>query len=153
MENIGLKGRLELIKVSPNGSIQETIIPNTIVTVGKSMVAGLMVADVNVGSRFDWIAIGVGSNTIAAGNTTLGSEYMRYGLGNIIGSTTTTSVTNDTAQWIGSFGIISSKTVNEAGIFNKSGLNTGSMLARTTFTGIACSSGDTLRATWRIQVS
>jgi hypothetical protein len=78
---------------------------------------------------------------------------MKYGLGSIIGSTTTTSVTNDTAQWIGSFGITDSKTVNEAGIFNKSGLNTGSMLARTTFTGIACSSGDTLRATWRVQVS
>ena len=153
MENIGLKGRLELIKVSPNGSIQETIIPNTIVTVGKSMVAGLMVADVSVGSRFDWIAIGVGSSTIGAGNNTLGSEYMKYGLGSIIGSTTTTSVTNDTAQWIGSFGIISSKTINEAGIFNKSGLNTGSMLARTTFTGISCASGDTLRATWKVQVS
>lgn len=148
-DNLGFKTR---VRVVHNGnSVVDT--HNTIVTTGKSKVAGLLVADVSAGSPIDWMGIGLGSSTISAGNTVLGSQYLKYGLGSITGTLTTTTTTNDTARWIGSFGIDATKIVNEAGLFDKSGLDVGSMLSRTTFADVNTISGDRLNITWDIAVS
>jgi len=147
-ENIGMKGKFR-IENTTTGEVRE--VDNTVVTLGKSMMAGLCVADVNVGSAYDWMSIGIGSETITAGHTTLGSEYLKIGLGDITGDRTTITTTNDTARWIGSFSIKATKSINEAGLFNQSGLDTGSMLAITNFADIETESGDTLNATWTIK--
>ena len=147
-ETIGMQGNFR-IENTRTGEVRE--VENTIVTVGKAQMAGLCVADVSAGSQFDWMSIGIGSETITAGDTTLGSEYLKYGLGSITGDRTTTTVTNDTARWIGSFGIDATKTINEAGLFNQSGLDTGVMLARTCYADISAGSGDTLNATWTVK--
>ena len=156
-ENIGMKGRFRIEKISPDGNIEIRENPNTVVTIGKAMMANLLVDDLvyqtATGSRYDWMAIGIGSRTIGEAGSLLGSEYLKYGLGSITGSTTTTTTTNDTALFIGSFGIDATKTINEAGLFNKSGLNLGSVLAMTTFTVLNVISGDRVNATWNIQFS
>lgn len=153
IENIGVQGRVSLRQVRNGVVINEIKDYNTVLTIGKSQIAGHMVSDLNVGSAVDWMSLGLGSSTITAGDTTLGSEYLKYGLGSITGNVTTTSTTNDTAQWIGSFGIDTSKLINEAGLFNASGLDTGSMYARTGFSDITVVSGDTVIADWKITFS
>jgi hypothetical protein len=154
LENLSARGFFTAKHVDNQGNLKTDIQhSNTVVTIGKSQIAGHLVADLNVGSAVDWMAVGIGSSTIAASNTTLGSEYLKIGLSNIIGNRVTTTVTNDTAQWIGSFTIDATKIVNEAGLFNASGLNTGSMYARTCFTDINTVSGDYILADWRIQIT
>jgi hypothetical protein len=149
-DGISVNGKIYL-KHTRNGEvINEITDKNTVLTIGKSQIAGHMVGDLTIGSRVDWMSLGIGSSTIAAGDTSIGSEYIKYGLGSITGSTTTTTTANDTAFWIGSFGITESKTINEAGLFNDSGLNTGSMYARTCFSDIVAVSGDTVIANWKI---
>ena len=149
-ENMSVRGCVELRQVRDGQIINTVYNPNTVLTIGKSEIARGMVADLTPGSRVDWMSIGIGSATITAADTTLGSEYLKYGLGNITGSTMTTTTANDTAYWVGSFGIDASKTVNEAGLFNASGLNTGSMYARTCFANIVAISGDTIITDWRV---
>lgn len=122
--------------------------PNMVVTLGKFASArGMVSGGYAAINPAGWMSIGLGSDTIVTGDTTLGSEYLRY---ETTGSTTTTTTTNDTAWWIGSFGIDATKTVNEAGIFNASGLDLGSMFARTAFADIAAISGDQINIDWRI---
>lgn len=149
-ENMSVWGRIELKQVRDGQVINEVYNPNTVLTMGKAEMARHIVADISVGSRVDWMSLGLGSSTITAGDTTLGSEYLKYGLGSITGSTTTTTTTNDTAQWIGSFGVTALKNINEAGLFNASGLNSGSMYARTCFADIVAVSGDSILADWKI---
>ena len=153
-ENVGIKGRLNIDVSHVDGTVENRYIPNTVVTLGKFLAARAIISGGYAApNQVGWMSIGLGSDTIDAGDTVLGSEYMRYGLGSIIGSTTTTTTTNDTARWIGSFGIEDTKTINEAGLFNASGLDLGSMLSRTCFDDISVVSGDTIKATWDIAIS
>jgi hypothetical protein len=152
-EKINVKGNLELRQFRNGEIIDSRNIHNTILTIGKSQIAGHLIADMNVGSRVDWMALGIGSDTILPGDTVLGSQYLKYGLGSITGQRMTTTTANDTAQWIGSFGIDTTKGLNEAGLFNASGLDTGSMYARTCFATINVGSGDIILADWRIAFS
>jgi hypothetical protein len=143
-ESMGLKGsyRLENMRT---GQIVET--PNTIVTVGKSSTATLLGSGLSV-DPFGHIAIGIGSSTIAAGDTELGSEAYREASAN---SLTTTAVTNDTLQMIGSFSVDATKTINEAAVLNAG--TAGSMLSRSVFSDISAVSGDSINVTYNIQVS
>jgi len=149
-EKIGMTGRLQLNQFRNGELIDFRDISNTVVTIGKSMAAAGIVADVNAGSAIDWMAIGIGSATITAGDTTLGSEYLKIGIGSVAGTRITTAVTDDTAQFIGSFHIDATKAVNEAGLFNASGLNTGSMYCRTCFANLNVADGDQINGTWTI---
>ena len=153
-EKMKLKGKLNIDVAHADGTLTSVHNNNTVVTLGmfqaaRSIVSGAYAAPDPV----SWMAIGLGSSTVAAGDTVLGSEYLRLGNADLVGSTTTTSTTNDTSRFIGSFGILDTKTVNEAGLFNKSGLDLGSMMSRTGFTDIVVVSGDTIRATWDIAFS
>lgn len=143
-ENIKLVGKVELVH-QPYGNVYK--IPNTVVTQGKAIMAGLLAADVG-GTGIDYLGIGVGSSTIAAGNTSLGSQIVRNPT---TGTRTTTTTTQDTAQFIGSFGISGTWVVNEAGLFNAA--SAGSLFSRTTFAGISVVSGDSINATWTVQFS
>ena len=127
---------------------QVRIIPNTIMNVGKSVVSSFIGSDITTGVAFDHMAIGTSGIAAAATQTTLGSERVR-----ITTTTTqeTTTTTSDTARFIGSFGISGTYVIEEAGIFNAA--STGSMLARTTFTGISVGSGDSVNASWDVIVA
>ena len=158
-ENLGLKGCLNIDVTHIDGTTEHRFIPNTVVTLGKFLAARAIVSGAYAApDQIGWMAIGTGSSDIAAADTTLGTEYMREGpetgaTGSVTGSTTTTSTTNDTSRWIGSFGILDSQAINEAGLFNKSGLDLGSMFARTCFADINVVSGDTIKGTWDVAYS
>ena len=147
-DKTGLNGILSLDHIR-NGQLIETIvIPNTIMNVGKSVISSFIGSDITTGVAFDHIAIGTSGIAAAATQTTLGSERVR-----ITTTTTqeTTTTTSDTARFIGSFGISGTYVIEEAGIFNAA--STGSMLARTTFTGISVGSGDSVNASWDVIVA
>ena len=146
-EQVNLSGSIEIVH-KRNGEIIETRnIRNTIVTVGKAEMAGLLV---NTGSSvaFDNIAIGTGTTGVTAGDTTLETESMRE---TGVASRVTTAVTNDTAQLVSTFAITSTLAITESGMFNDA--TTGEMLNRTTFSAINLVNGDSLEYTWKIQFS
>ena len=151
-----LKGALELILSDKDGKIKDRrFFPNLVVNAGFAAVAGLILADVTV-NDFDEIAIGTGAVAPAAGDTALGAEITTGGGSrltgaNVTGTRVTTTVTDDTAQLVGTFNFTASFAVTESGVFNDP--TTGDMLARQTFSVINVANGDSLQVTWKIQVS
>jgi len=150
--DLKLKGIIHLVAKDSNGEIfDERLISNTITSVGKAELAGLMVADVG-GTGWDYIAIGTGTPT----STALGAEITsgggeRRGGANVTGTRITTNTTNDTAQWTTTFTFTSSFAVTEAGLFNAP--SGGTMLASQSFSALNVTSGNTLTITWKIQIS
>lgn len=150
MEKIGLSGRLNVDHIRNGQLVNNVHIPNTIMNVGKSVISSFIGSDITNGVAFDFIGIGTSGIAAAATQTTLGSERQRVGT---TSANATTTTTNDTARFIGSFGISGTAAIVEAGIFNNSAFDTGSMLARTTFTAINVVSGDAINATWDVIVA
>lgn len=149
-EKIGLSGRLSLEQVRNGQVINNVAIPNTIMNVGKSVISAFIGSDISPPVAFDYMSIGTSGLAAVATQITLGSEQLR-----ILTTTsqTTTTTSNDTAQFIGSFSITGTHSIQEAGVFNDGTVDTGSMLARTTFTAISVVSGDSINATWDVIVA
>ena len=147
-EKTGLSGKFKLELVSPEGTIKAVReIPNTIMNTGLAEMSGLLLSDVG-GNAFDHLALGEDNTAPNATQSSLISEAYRTG-GD--GTQETTAQTDDTAQLSGSFSITSSVTLQEAGIFNSS--SGGVMLARTTYSSISASNGDTVNAVYKVQFS
>lgn len=149
-DKTGLYGTLGLDHIRNGEQIASLKIPNTIMNVGKSSTASFLAGDVTAASEFDFISIGTSGIAAAAAQTALGSEQVKVAT---TSSQTTTTTSNDTATFIGSFGISGTKGIQEAGIFNAAGVDTGSMLARTTFSVLNVISGDAINATWDVTVA
>ncbi len=150
-----LKGWVELVHMRNGEVINRLVTPNVITNAGKAEAAALLLTDVS-GTDFDYIAIGTGTTAADATDTALEHEIVtgggeRRGGADVTGSQVTTSVTNDTAQWVTTFTFTSSFAVTESGIFNAS--SGGDMLCRQTFSAINVSSGDSLQITWKVQCS
>ena len=149
-DSIKARGILNIDHIT-KGEVNSYYVPNTVVTLGKALIAKAIVSGTYASADpIRYMAIGTGSSTIAAADTTLDTEYLRF---TTTGSTTTTSTTNDTSRWIGSFAVDATQTVNEAGLFNASGVDLGSMLSRTTFADISAISGDQINITWKVDFS
>jgi len=156
-ETVGLKGWIVLEHFDSEGKLIEDVrTPNLVVSVGKAEVAGLMVSDVSGMTKFDYIAIGTGTTAAAAGDTTLGAEITggggeRRGGADVTGTRVTTSVANDTGQWVTTFSFTATYAVTEAGVLNAA--SAGTLLARQTFSAINIVNGDSLQCTWKVQAS
>jgi len=148
-DNLKLTGKVRIEHKSPRFKTEVIESHNMVVTLGKAQIAKAIVSGAYASENpFGWMSIGLISGTVGTSETTLGSEYLKFGPGLVTGSTTTTITTNDTSRWIGSFGIDATKVINEAGLFNQSGLNLGTMLSRTCFADKSAVSGDQLNLTW-----
>ena len=95
-----------------------------------------------------WLAIGSGSTTAAVTDTALTTEYTTgtwtgYARFVTTPTRTTTSVTNDTITWSGSWTAGAAQTVAEAGNFDQLAVG-GNMLIHGNFTGVALNSGDSI---------
>lgn len=143
-EKFDIKGRVRIRAVDIDGNlICDKKKENLIVTAGKTEVLNLITADTS-GTTFDYIAIGTDSSAPAAGDTVLGSEYVR---GNATGS-----VAGTTASFAITLGISNDGTaINEYGIFNDS--SSGTMLSRTTASTLNLDSGSTVTVNWDIIAS
>ena len=154
-EGIKLKGWFQLDHIRDGQIIDTRIVPNVITNAGLAEVTGLLVDDVG-GTSFDYIAIGTGTTAADSTDTELEHEIIsgggeRRGGADVTGSRVTTTVTNDTAQWVTTFTFTASFAVTESGVFNAP--SGGTMFCRQTFSAINVASGDSLQITWKVQAS
>ena len=143
-DSIKVTGELKLTLTRPDGNVKhEVIIPNLVVTTGKSYIVSRM-KDASA-TAMSHMAIGTGSTAAAAGNTALGSEAGRVAL-------TSTTVTNNDVAYVATFPAgTGTGALTEAGIFNAS--SSGTLLCRTVFSVINKASADTLGITWTVSVN
>ena len=91
------------------------------------------------------MAIGTGTTSAAAGNTTLVTELDRNAL-------TSTTVTNAAIAYVATYAAgDGTGAITEAGLFNAS--SGGDMLCRTVFSVVNKGSADSMTITWTITVS
>lgn len=143
-ENLKLNGELSITVFDRNGDLKQAMrVPNLVVTAGKQYIASRMAGtDSTVMSD---MAIGTGTTTPVADDTTLGIEAARVALTTFSASTNTVTATATFPAGTGNGAI------TEAGIFNASA--DGTMLCRTTFPVVNKASGDSIAISWTVTVS
>lgn len=112
-------------------------------------------------AAFAAIGLGIGTTAAAAGDTALQTGKKTDGTGDVgvhaipTASVTvtnvTTTVTNDTAQLVGTATFTASLAVTESGVFNAD--TNGSMLAHQVFSAVNVVSGDSIQFTWKIKAA
>lgn len=135
--------------------VDEMTISNLVVSAGKAGVASRINGS---GAEAVFASIGQGTGVAAAGagDTTLGTEVTASGGAasgvHVVAAATatrvTTTVTNDTAQLVGTVSITGTIAITESGVFNAT--TNGTMLCRQTFSAINVVNGDSLQFTWKI---
>lgn len=128
---------------------------NLVPTAGKAGVASRINGS-GAEPVFDKIGWGTGAVAPGASDTTLGTEVTTAGgaasgvhvVAAATASRVTTTVTNDTAQLVGTVTAAGTIAVTESGVFNLT--TNGVMLARQIFTAINVVSGDSIQFTWKV---
>lgn len=116
---------------------------NLVVDTGLDYIASRM-KDATV-TAMSHMAVGDDGTSPVAGDTALGSELARQAL-------TSTTVTDNTIQYIASFGAgVGTGALEEAGIFNAG--SGGVMLCRTTFAVVNKGASDGMTITWTVTAS
>lgn len=117
---------------------------------GKAVTANRVLGS---GSEPRYVAVGVGATgadrTALATNTTLSTEIETRAAGT--SSRVTTSVTNDTYQVVGTVTATTSRSVDEAALFDAS--TAGNMFLSATFPVVSLSTGDSIQCTLKVQYS
>lgn len=133
---------------------------NLITDAGKAGVASRINGS---GAAAAFTAIGQGTGTTAANaaDTTLETEKKADGTGasgvhalataSVTASRVTTTVTNDTAQLVGTISEAATMAITESGVFNAD--TNGTLLCRQVFSAVNVVSGDSLQFTWKIKAS
>ena len=121
-----------------------TAITNALRAIETNLITGLG------GTAPTFIGIGSGTTAAAATDTALTTEYTTgtwtgYARVAATASRITTSVTNDTAKYVGTFTAGAAQTVAEAGNFDAS--TAGNIGIHGNFTGVALASGDSITVT------
>jgi len=152
-DSVRLNGKFRLRHFRSAALIDDRVVKNTIVDVGKAGVAGLIIQTGST-SPFSYIALGTGTNAASTADTALQTEISTGGGERALAtlSRVTTSVTNDTAQLVHTFTFTGSYAVTEAGVFNSSSSG-ATMLSRQTFAPTSVVAFDTLQVTYQIAVT
>lgn len=128
---------------------------NGITNTGRAAISGLLNGVGGV-ATFASLGQGTGVTAFAATQTALITGVTAAGAGDsgvhavaaATASLVTTTVANDTAQWVGTISELATLAITESGIFNAT--TNGVMLARQTFTAVNVVSGDSLQFTWKV---
>ena len=145
-ENVKPTGLVTITQTNSEGKIvKEFQVPNLVVTAGKNHIAAKIAATTNSPASMTHMAIGTGTSTPGASDTTLGTQTGRVSLSGSVVSTNTITYTATFPAGTGDGAI------TEAGVFNAS--SSGTMLCRTTFPVVNKASGDTIAVTWVVTVS
>ena len=144
IDGLKARGTLDIVVRGPDGNIKdEKKVDNLIVTTGLAYIASRMKD--TTATAMTHMAVGTGSTTAAAADTTLGTELDR----NALTSTTVTSnAVAYSCSWAAGDGTGS---LTEAGLFNAS--SSGTMLCRTVFGTVTKGAADSMSITWTISVS
>jgi hypothetical protein len=145
-EKIIATGELKITVTAPDGTVKhEQEVKNLVVTAGLGYIASRMKD--TTATAMSHMAIGTGTSSALAANTTLGTESARVSL-------TSTTVTGAAIAYVASFpaGTPASLTaITEAGIFNAS--SSGTMLCRTVFSVVNKDVNDTMSITWTVTMA
>lgn len=128
---------------------------NLVTSAGKAAVASRINGS-GAEPLFDKIGWGTGTTSPVIGDTTLQTEVTTSGGAasgvHVVSAATvsrvTTTVTNDTAQHVGTVTAAGTIAITESGVFNLA--TNGVLLARQTFTAINVVSGDSIQFTWKV---
>jgi len=123
---------------------------NLLTTSGKGLISG-RINGVGSPAAPTYMAIGTGTTSPTAGDTTLETEASGNGYDRVSGSasTVTTDVSNDTNQLVSSWTVTSSKSITEMGILNAA--SSGTLLVRNVFSAYNLKSSDTFQITHKLK--
>lgn len=138
-------GIVNLVLRDQFGNIKsEQTVNNLVVNTGLAFIASRMRG--TTPAVMNRIAIGTGSNTPTATDTILQTELTR--------ATLTSSNLGATTTFVSTFAAgVGTGSLREAGIFNATTINTGTMLSRVVFDAINKTSTDNLTITWNITIN
>lgn len=126
-------------------AISRNLITNVGLAIAAGQLNGVTTAPVTA------IALGTGTTAANASDTALETEITDSGgqRGAATTSRVTTTVTNDTSQWVKTFNFTGTKAVTEEGLLdnNTSG---GNLLARQVFSAVNVVNGDSLQITHKV---
>jgi len=150
-DSLKANGVLQLTLLDAAGNVKEEYQHvNTVVGTGLAYIASRM-KDTSA-TAMSHMGIGSGSTAAAVADTALGSQLARVALDAGSPSIVTTTVTNDSIQYVATFAAgTGTGAVTEAGIFNAG--TSGTMLCRTVFAVINKGALDTLVITWKVTVA
>ncbi len=133
-----------VVRDETTGAIkQEFTVPNLVVDTGLAFIASRM-KDATA-TAMSHMAIGTGSTSAAAGDTTLETELARTAL-------TSTTVTTNSVAYVATYPAgTGTGALTEAGILNAA--SGGTMLCRTVFAVINKSAADSMTVTWTVTIS
>ena len=139
-------GNLVIELFDPNGNLKEKVeVKNLVVNGGLAFMAQRLIG---VPTTMSHMGIGTSSTAAAAAQTDLIASSARVALTS--STNVTTTVTNDTARYIATFGAgTGTGAIQEAGIFNAS--TAGTMLCRTVFAVINKGALDSMTITWDVK--
>jgi len=138
---IMISGKARILLLRDGRIIDSREIDNLVVNTGLSHIADQLSASPNQ-SAMSHMAIGTGTTSPAAGDTSLENEVARVALESRTDSGASITYVAEFTAGAGTGAI------TEAGIFNAS--SGGTMLARNTFAAVNKGSNDTLRIEWTI---
>ena len=143
-ETLNAKGALTITVKDYQGNVKQKFdVPNLVVTVGKNYIASRMASASS--TVMSHMAIGTGTASPVAGDTTLATEAGRVAVSSFSSSTNTVTATATFSAGTGTGAI------TEAAILNAA--SAGTMLCRTTFPVVNKAAGDSIAITWVITVS
>lgn len=145
-EELKATGLVKIVQTNAAGQIiKELNVPNLVVTTGKNYIASKIAATTNTPAAMTHMAVGTGTATPGATDSSLITQTGRVSLSGAVVSTNTITYTATFPAGTGDGAI------TEAGIFNAA--TGGTMLCRTTFPVVNKASGDTIAITWVVTVS
>lgn len=147
-----VEGKIKIELTDENGNIKEVYEKaNTFMAVGDAHVADQLDATPSE-SAMGYMSIGTGASAFTTGSTTLNSELDRNALAAGYPEQQAGGADNDVvykATWAAGDG---TGAITEAGIFNSSVADAGTMLAASTFSVINKGASDTLTITWTVSI-
>lgn len=145
---VHLRGSLRIVLGDPDGKIiEERLIENTVVTVGRAWVLGQLETVNKDTNSIGWLAIGSGTIAPTTGDSALGNEVTRLAISAFI----TTSLTVNPPSWQAQVSFatnLANTTLAEAALFNLA--VAGTMLARATFASFVKATSNTLSVSYTI---
>lgn len=118
---------------------------------GRAWLAGLLSGDTTPPASY-YIGWGTGAGTAAVADTTLSTEDTTDGRVAATESRVTTTVTSDTAQFVGLLTATGSKTITNAGVWSQNDPG-GSLIQKSDHAGIPLVSGDSIQYTFKLQIT
>ena len=151
LDMINLRGDVHFQLYDHNGNLKlEREDKNMVVTAGLGHVTSRLIGTAQ--AVMGWMEVGTDATAAATAQTTLVAAVgaSRTALTGSAGTQQTTTLTNDTVQFVCTFGAgVGTGALVEAGVFNAS--SAGTMMCRTVFSVINKGALDSLTITWKVK--